>query len=131
MGNILVSNKQFCDAVHREFLKLYAEADGRQHLEEVGEELLEIRSISTGLEELKVHSSLLFAQKNADVQQSRKHIFEQTPRFILSNESDEDAPVHLEFTIQGGQIGTGLDELSREHRKYFRNWLGRIVPDLN
>ena len=39
--------------------------------------------------------------------QSLKHKYEQTPRFFLSNESDERAPVHLELTIQEGKVVRG------------------------
>lgn len=53
----MVSNDEFCDAVHCEFLKMYPNGNKQTGLREVGEELLEVASISDGVEELKVSSA--------------------------------------------------------------------------
>lgn len=63
-------------------------------------------------------------------EQSQKHIYEQTPRFKISNEADEYAPISLELNIQGGKIDSGLDDLSEEQSTYIRQWLHRITPGI-
>lgn len=103
VGNILLSNDRFRDAVYHEFLRMYP-AGGETRLEEVGKEMLEIKTISDGLEELMVMFVAVFCSNILIIPQSLRYKYEQTPRFILSNASDEQARVHLDLTIREGRV---------------------------
>lgn len=53
VGNILLDNEQFCNAVLEEFLQMYS-ANGTAQVDEVGPEMLDVESVNEGVKELKV-----------------------------------------------------------------------------
>lgn len=87
VSNVLLQNAEFIEAVQRHFAKQY-NADKQSILEELGQDLLDVRSIDDGFKELK----------------SLEWTYLQTPQFTISNTSDPDAPFDLELTVRHGAI---------------------------
>lgn len=146
VSNVLLRNEDFIAAVQRHFAMQYQDS-GDSEREQLGEDVLGIKSISDGLSELK----------------SLDWTYLQTPQFTISNQSDADATVKLELTVRHGAItkssicfqdGRAADDasdlssatntklhqvpsweqilvngdLKPEERAYLSDWITRLIP---
>ncbi|KAK1078667.1 hypothetical protein LTR33_007044 [Friedmanniomyces endolithicus] len=90
VGNILLSNEHFIDAVRSRFDKMYHSSKGIEHVE-VGEGWLDLEPVQQGYAELK----------------SREWTFLQTPQFTISTSADPSATMEVELTVRNGAISGG------------------------
>ena len=87
VSNVLLGNEDFMKAVQHQYGMQYHES-GRTKPEELGQELLNVKSITDGFKELR----------------SLDWTYLQTPQFTISNKSDADSLVDLELTVRHGAI---------------------------
>ncbi|TKA73098.1 hypothetical protein B0A55_04836 [Friedmanniomyces simplex] len=90
VGNILLSNERFIEAVRLNFAEMYGASRNVQHVQ-VGEEWLNHKPVQQGYNELK----------------SRDWTFLQTPQFTISTSADPSATMAMEFTVRNGALSGG------------------------
>ncbi|KAK0317335.1 hypothetical protein LTR82_011658 [Friedmanniomyces endolithicus] len=104
VGNILLSNEHFIDAVRSKFSGKYRSPEGTEHIE-VGEDWLDHEPVRQGYEELK----------------SREWTFLQTPQFTISTSADPSCTTDVELTVRNGAISGG----------HLRHRGGAVIVELN
>ncbi|KAK1068308.1 hypothetical protein LTR74_005806 [Friedmanniomyces endolithicus] len=90
VGNILLSNEHFTNAVRSKFDGMYRSPKGTEHIE-VGEDWLEHQAVKEGYAELK----------------SREWTFLQTPQFTISTSADPAFTMDVELTVRNGAVSSG------------------------
>jgi lipoate-protein ligase A len=110
VGNILLENERFEEAVGKFFVEMYGEPEGG--VVEVGESWAEIEGVRKGVEELKVRFLMLYVtwgNLTNMLSQSLEWTYLQTPQFTFNSNSNATASDHntlplIEFTARFGVI---------------------------